>query len=274
MPVILGGGLVLQPAPAAFSANNPIVGYHNVITVAGVVAETEAAGAPALNLANPSTYLFWRGANATAQRITFSIPAEYVGLIDYVGVAAHNLGTVAASIAIEARANVLDAWTQQVAPQMLSDDSPYLGRFTPASFAEVSILLGAGAAAPQIAAVYVGKLLVLERRIYVGHQPMTFNRETSFTTGESEEGQFLGRLQSKQMQRTALDLQNITPAFYRSSVEPWFQHAATKPFFWAWRPSSYPHEVGYAWSLGDPTVSNQRSNGMMQAALNLRGITR
>jgi hypothetical protein len=43
------------------------------------------------------------------------------------------------------------------------------------------------------------------------------------------------------------------------------------PFFFAWRPASYPRETGYVWLTGDPVPVNQRSNGMMSVGLDYDG---
>ena len=45
------------------------------------------------------------------------------------------------------------------------------------------------------------------------------------------------------------------------------------PFFFAWRPASYPRETGFAWMTNNPKPSNQRSNGMMQISLSMGGVS-
>jgi len=64
----------------------------------------------------------------------------------------------------------------------------------------------------------------------------------------------------------------LTPQWYRDELDPFFAQRPRRPAFWAWRPSSYPAEVGYVWLSGSPQPSNQRSNGMMSVDFTFEGI--
>ncbi len=242
------------------------------MTVSNILADTEDPAHPVLNLANPSTALYWRGANTTVQYIT--ITTNHVDPIDYAALAGHNCGSAGIAISVEGRANVLDPFVELVQPIIPADDSPYLGRYALQSLAQIRYKFAAGTAPPQAAVSYVGKLLILQRRIYVGHRVLPFNRRANVVTGHSEEGQFLGRIVLSEMTESALDLKNITPDFYRAEMEPWLKSAVQNPFFFAWRPGDYPMETGYCWASGDAQMSNQRRNGMVQATLGLRGIVK
>ena len=270
--LVLSQNLVLAPPPAAFSANNPVIGWRNIVTVASLLAGTADPAFPVGNLANPATHLLWKATTTAAQSVTASVATT--DPIDYLALAGHNCGTAGIALSVEGRASLLDPWTALVPSAMQADDSPYLGRFVPFVPVEIRINFAAGAAPPQAAVLYVGKLTVLERRIYVGHRVLPYNRRAHVVAGESDNGQFLGRIVLSEMTESALDLQNVTPTFYRSELEPWLKSAVQRPFFFAWRPSDYPNEVGYCWAAGDAQMSNQRSNGMVQASLNLRGIVK
>ena len=74
--------------------------------------------------------------------------------------------------------------------------------------------------------------------------------------------------------RPILALRNLTPSFYRTEMEPFIAVAQEAPFFFGWRPFTFPDEVGYAFMTNDPQPSNQRSNGMMQIDLQMGGIAR
>jgi hypothetical protein len=130
----------------------------------------------------------------------------------------------------------------------------------------------AGAAPPTIAVVYAGALLVLQRRIYVGHTPIPYGRSAKITNGRSESGNFLGRIVLNEKTQSAVKMQNLTPAWYRQHLDPFIAASKEAPFFFAWRPLSYPREVGYAWMTNDPQPSNARANGMMQIDLQMTGI--
>jgi hypothetical protein len=129
-----------------------------------------------------------------------------------------------------------------------------------------------GSEAPTAAVLYTGALLVLQRRIYVGHTPITMGRTSKITNARSESGNFLGRIVLNEMTETSVSIQNLTPDWYRSQLDPFIRASKETPFFFAWRPGDYANEVGYAWITDDPQPSNQRSNGMMQIDFQMRGI--
>jgi hypothetical protein len=269
VPPVISNNLVLAQTPA-LNANNPLIGWRNIVTVSGIVADTEDVAFPAANLANPATHLFWRGANTNDQNITISV--GQIDPIDYLAVAGHNFGSGALAVKLQGRSSLLDPFTDLTQDVIPADDSPLLFRFVPTSLVEIRLAMAPDVIIPQAAVIYVGNLLVLQRRIYVGHRVLPFNRQANIVTGRSEEGQFLGRIVLGQMTGSALELNNITPDFYREEMEPWLKRAVEAPFFFAWRPSDYPAETGYCWASGDAQMSNQRSNGMVQVALNLQGI--
>jgi hypothetical protein len=58
----------------------------------------------------------------------------------------------------------------------------------------------------------------------------------------------------------------------RSYFSPFAVQARSRPFFFAWRPQSYPLEVGFVWLTSMPIPVNDKSNGFMKVNLALRGI--
>jgi hypothetical protein len=120
--------------------------------------------------------------------------------------------------------------------------------------------------------VYAGKLLILQRRIYVGHSPITYAKKTRVATGRSENGQLLGRIVLSESSQTVVELPHLTPDWFRTYMTPFLDFAKEFPFFFAWRPSTYPNEVGYAWMLNDPAMTNQLGNGFVKTSLELGGI--
>jgi hypothetical protein len=70
----------------------------------------------------------------------------------------------------------------------------------------------------------------------VAHTPIKYGRRTNVTNGMSESGNFLGRIVLGQMVETEVSLQNITPGWYRSYMDPFIEASRETPFFFAWRP--------------------------------------
>jgi hypothetical protein len=265
---VSGGGVI--------TGDNPVIGWRTLIQAGGLQSTTAAPGFPVSNLGNPATHLRWEGVVSTpAQDEIITLNVSSVDEVDYVGIARHNFGSAQIPVSLERLDETADpdVWVELIAPVLLPNDGPAIFRFAPQGAANLRIRLQPGLAAPTAAVVYAGKLLVLQRRLYVGHTPIVDGRVTQVVNGRSESGAFLGRIITGQMTQTGIELQNLTPAWFRAHMRPFLADAQERPFFFAWRPGSYPREVGYCWLTNDPQPSNQRANGMMQVSLKLAGVT-
>lgn len=259
--------------------NAPLIGWHNLVTTTNLTASSEADGFPVVNLANPITSPIarWQAGDDGPQEITVEI--NTIESIDYVAIARHNLGSTQRPITIMGSdGGGSPDWHELVQETLLSPNDPaVIFRYDPQSLTHVRLLIGeslggSGIDPAEIAVMYVGKLLPLQRRIYVNHTPITYGRETSVINGMSEAGDFLGRIITANILETEVELQNLTPAWYRNKLDPFIRDARQNPFFFAWRPGDYPDEVGFAWMTSDPKPRNQRPNGMMQIDFQMRGI--
>lgn len=271
MSIIFSPNLIALSPPAAPDLDAPIFGYENFITAAGITADTEAALYPATNLANVSTASFWRANDTTAQTLEFTInPAQQ---IDYVAIARHNFSTAGISVEIDLQEGSGDPWVEAIAANIPGDNSALIYRFPEQAAFGVRINLGSGSAAAEAAVVYVGKLLVSQRRIYVGHRPITLNRRIEVVNGQSESGNYLGRIVTGSNLTTSVSLSHLTPAWYRSDFDPFVLAAQTVPFFFGWKPLSYPEECAFSWLTNNPEPSNMLPNGMMQVDLEMAGVS-
>jgi len=264
--IVISSSLVLSGEE--ISGNNPRIGWHNIVTATNVSADEEAADHPASNLGNPATYLTWKGTSTSEQTVAITLGAAKD--VDYFGIARHNLGSTRATVAFEYSADGVE-WTTVESVEPASDHA-LIVEFDAVNAQFFRLKITPGSAAPEIAVLYIGQILRLQRRIYVGHTPIVYGRQSTVSNGFSESGQFLGRVLRRQMFRSSVSMQNITPGWYRSKLEPFADAAAVTPFFFAWRPQTYPNEVGFAWVMGDVSMSNQRPNGMVQFEFQMQGI--
>ena len=280
--VVVSSDLVVTPGVDGINADNPLIGYQTLVTAGNVTATTADPAWPAINLANPSTFLKWKadpGSLVADEYLTVTTGSAED--IDYVGIAGHNFGSGQMPVSIEYLDETASppTWTELITETLLPDDGPALFRFTPQPLAMIRVRiqpsLAAVPVAPAVAAVlYVGKLLVLQRRIYVGHTPINYGRRLTIANHRSIAGAFLGRIVLSEATETSVDLQNLTPAWYRTYFEPFLVAAKEIPFFFAWRPGAYPREIGFAWLTGDPQPANQLANGMVQVSFEMAGIAR
>lgn len=279
MSVVISGNLVLSDTVSGgeiINADNPLIGWRNRVNASNVSATSEETGFPASNVANPSTALRWQAAvssPAMDEYLTFALATEE--LVDYLAVARHNFWSAQIAVSVEVLNETTspDSWDEVVSPVIPPNDGPLLFRFTPQGIASIRLRMQPGTAVPRAAVVYCGELLVLQRRIYVGHTPVNYGTQLSVANHRSISGDFLGRIVLGEKTMTQVALQDLTPAWYRTYLEPFRVAAKELPFFFAWRPSAYPYEVGFVWTTNDPQPQNQLANGMMSFSMDVEGVT-
>lgn len=275
MTVIISPTLVIPNASGADIADgrNPIIGYKNIITTGNLVTTTQDASYPTINLANVFTNLKWKGTSVIANEFVTILNGEVADL-DYIAIAKHNLGSAEIQVSVEYLASVgPDVWTELIPAALLVDDGPALWRFPKLAYLGLRLKMLPGLAPPSLGVIMCGELLVVQRRIFVGHAPVTYNVQTKVANGKSENGEFLGRIVLSEMSRTAASLKDLTGQWVRTELSPFLIYARANPFFFAWRPSEYPEEVGFCWLTNDPAPANTRPTVRMQVTLEMSGVT-
>jgi hypothetical protein len=271
--IVLSQSIVL--APATNPLGTPIFGLDNLLTIANVVATSEAAGFPAINVANPATNLRWQAASATEQFLTVAI--DQVDPVDYLAVAVHNFGSGQIPVSVEGASALTGSppapsYQVLVGASILPNNDPAIFRFTPQSLISIRLRMQAGNAAPVAAVVYVGKLLVAERGTHTDHVPINYGRAVRVTNAKSENGQFLGRIVLSETRQTAFPLRQLRDAWYREKMDPFIEAAKSTPFFFAWRPQKYPNDVGYCTVRNDPVPSMEFETGTIAIELQMSGV--
>jgi len=271
MSLVISSAVVLAEAADGLSLDHPVIGWHNVVTSTTISADTEETNYPASNLANPATHLEWRAEDTTEQYLT--ITTNYIDPIDYVAVARHNFSSGAIPVSIGYfDTSSPPVWIELVEEVMLPDDGPALFRFDAESLSTVMIKLAAGDDPARAAVVYVGKLLVLERKIYVGHTPMPDGIKTNVANGRSETGNFLGRIVLGQWRESTVPLSLISPSWFRTYMRPFLRDGRDLPFFFAWRPLTYNMEVGFGWLTEDPAPAPVGPHNLIAFDLKVSGV--
>jgi hypothetical protein len=270
MPLILPtAGLSAADQPPG----TPLIGYRNQVTTTNIAPSTEADGFPLINVANPATHLYWKSGSILTGGEIIDI-SGLSGTINYVGIAGHNFGSAGIGFYVETLGTspivpLLDANYLPVA-----DDSPLIARFNPDTYGGLRIFLDTSSALAQMAVMYVGRLLVLERgiKVDVTHVPFTFGRRTRIVNGMSESGNFLGRIVLSESRASKAEFFGFTPTFYRQSVDPFLAAAEETPFFWSWAPTDYPNETGYSWLTADAEPEVSPDHRRIALTLEMAGI--
>lgn len=259
---------------AGFSPTRPLtharIGHATITRTGTLVASGDQAGFEADAALNPLTYEFWK---PDALPGTWRIDAGAAVSVDYVGIAAHTLGTDGATVKPQWSDDDA-AWNDvtSLSAHSPTDDSPVLFLFAAESHRYWRIHVS-GSTIPSVGVVFIGAALAMERPLYGGHTPLDLSRRTVIRPQKSERGQFLGRSIVRSGFGNDIAWQNLTPTFYRTEFEPFVADAVSFPFFLAWRPSTFPESVGYVWTGQDIAPSNMGvGKGLMQVSFGLEGL--
>ena len=267
MPIYISRDLYLS-GDFAVDPNAPRIGYKDLIGSGSASADFEEANYPATNIQNVSTGNYWRSTDdTTTQYVEFQVSPT---TINYFAIAGHNLA--GAQLTVQRRDDPADPWENVTDPVIPGDNHAIMWAFLPvvsSGFWRLEIVPVEGNF-PRIAVAYLGEYLTLERRMYVGHQPSNYAVTSNVTSNMSESGQFLGRVvRNQSLDMNPPTFSNVTPAFWRSYIEPFARSAVTRPFFFAWRPAQYPLEIAFGW-VTDPAgirMTNQSPNGDVEFSI-------
>jgi len=257
--------------PSTQAADYSVILWDNLVAIDNVTATTEASGFPASNLANPNTSQAWRATDTATVYVTVVVDAP----IDSLAIAKHNLGSIGATVSLEIQNTFASGWTELVAGQVLPNDAPKL--FTMGVVAPlyaVRLKIVTPSSPPQIAVMSVGAKLIMERGIWVGHTPITYATRVNAIDGIAESGDFLGSIVLGEFRESAANFQHLDPAFVRASLWPFLKAATTQrlPFFFQWRPATYPLEVGYVRLTNNPDATPSEPSHLYEIELAMRGV--
>jgi hypothetical protein len=250
-----------------FPLTHARIGFETVCTAFNVSASSEAAGFPANAAVTPLTYERWQPELLPAW---FKCDAGEAIDVDYVGLAGHNFSDVGAVVTVQHSANDVD-WVD------FADFSP--GDNSPLMFVAATVItarywrvtISGPGDVPFVGTIYIGTALAMQRPIYGGHSPITLSRKTRTTPNTSDAGQFLGRSTVRKGVATSYSWLNLTAEWYRKYFDPFAKVARENAFFIAWRPATFPSEVGFCWA-GDISPDNQGVRNLMSVEISVVGL--
>lgn len=269
--------MIVFPAGFATSAevdlDNSRIGYQSYTrdSTSTASASSETDEGPSDAPLRPDTAEYWLPSTTPA---TWTLDIGSSKAIDYVGIANHELGTKNYSV----RVDVSDdnaTWEQFSSDLIPADDSPimFLDTQVTRRYCRLTFTCLSSPDDPaRVAVINVGVALAMQRRIYGGHKPLSLSRSTVLTQNLSKGGQFLGQGFVRNGVSGSALYKHLTPSWYRSQFDPFVESARRYPYFYAWRPSSYPLEVAYVWTGQDIAPSNMGVLDFMQVSWNMNGI--
>ncbi len=162
-------------------------------------------------------------------------------LVDYVGIARHNLGASGAVVWItDADSNVV------FDEHILANDGPQILRFDP-----VAGVLTIHISSPAyIGVLYMGSLTVMPPMLQ-DHVPVEYADNTEVVSGIAESGDFLGRIVINETKNSDMRFMEVDYGWFEEQMGPFVQAARTIPFFFSWVPRDRPRTAGFGWLSSD-----------------------
>lgn len=272
--IIFTRSLLAAAAASATPLTHARIGWHTYTIDLGpsaVTVSSETDEGPGDAPLRPDTYEFWQaGALPATWQVDFGAARDF----DYIGIAGHTLGTNGNSVVAEYSTDA-STWIEFAAGTAPGTDAPimFLGDSVFARYVRLTV---DGVDSPgdpaQIAVVYIGEVLAMERMIYGGHTPMPLGRDTVLKRALSRGGRFLGQNFRRKGVMGDAAFRHLTPAWYRANFDPFAKHARRYPFFFAWRPAGYPQEIAYAWATDDIKPTTMGVKDLMQVSFQMRGV--
>lgn len=265
--IVLGG----SDSPDVGNLDYCHILYQNIITEDSVLASTAEADFPGESVVSPFTRDQWRPTELDAT-LTFTFDSAVDA--NAFGIAGHTMFQTGTSAVIEYTTDLI-AWTElaTVAPQ---SNSPIMAispntitaiawrvRFVGGSIADTPLAVGV---------VFIGKAMVMQRRIYGGHTPSRFARQTQYIASETDTGQSLGLSTVRQGTDSSFNFDNLTAQWMRSKFYPFYDHSDAGGYaFVSWYPNKFSSEVVYGHPR-DFSVSNKGQRDLMSASFSVRGV--
>lgn len=290
MSVYISNDLYLQTLATQSAINRPIIGWHSVvrpqdISVSGL--GTSGAGAEGVEaMWSPDTYTFWRSTlfhSSSESNVFINISNPQALAVNYIGIAGHNFADGGAGPLAFQMQHSSDGstWTSTTDLAVAPSGNPVLIHFNQvqAQYHRLRISVPAmtfgQTAQVQIAHLRMGRMLRLQRKMYVGVTPFTLDKRVVRINSTSASGKYLGGRIESIHNLYAINQENNDPVWVRAHIVPFLDHAEligsndsygpAGTFFAAWRPESYPNEVLYCHPPSSITrPNNQRPNGMMR----------
>lgn len=248
--------LARQDALAALSyVDNPFLAWSNLGASATLGGTTTLAGGQASKAFNGKTYNYWLP-DVAATTARLSVQFASARTISFVGIAAHNLGTLGASVRVQRSTDGV-SWTDAGAGLLApTDDGPLGWRMVTSGqdYAYWSLYItGLTASDPvAIGVAFFGDDMVIPQRFYSSFAPVITPTEVALQSNVSQGGNLVGTHVVQRGSRLSTEIAHLQASFIRGTDWKAFQTAFNEgaPAFFGWRPDTYPEDLHYLWRDG------------------------
>lgn len=218
-------------------------GYKNIIPD-GTITAPESPGYEKENAFDWFTYTWWLSpdADSTVFQIDFIDPQ----VIDYFGLASHNLDDIGGNIRLEFFDSV--DWILIGSVASPTDNAPVFQIFDEITATQFRFVFdGYVGPSPYIGCLAMGKVLALPEGIRPPFTPPPFAFDNKIYNSLSSKGQFLGRSVERFGQKITIQQTLVSPLWLRENWGDLIEMLITQPFFYSWNYEEEPQDTVYAW---------------------------
>lgn len=223
--------------------NDAVIAWNNLVPDASLAASTSATGFPVSGLLNGVTTDPWK---PTAMPATVTVTLAAVSAVSCLSIAAHDLGSKAATVKLEYHNGT--AWVE-VATVEPENDRPLMVLF-PAIDADEWRVTFSGASIPSVAVLHLSNAMTVPGRVQPPHVPL-HQTSTIELVGDTESGtgEFLQADWERFGGREGINFSVQRQDFAKGAEMQGFReyYNAGKPFFVACFPEYDPDDMGYCW---------------------------
>lgn len=266
---------VASALATAGTSNNPLIAYDNA-AADGTLSTTTGTEVESATLAGTgSTYDAWIATSNGSGVAELQLVLSSAQSLSFGAIAAHNLGTLGATVRLQYSTNSGSSWTDCGAgPTSPSDDQAIAFYFDAVSADYWRYrVTGAGASTNvEIAVALFSTPITVEQKIYQGYAPPITPNVVELQSNVSEGGNLLGSATVRKGSKVRAELTYIDPATLRATEWKGFQSHYNNGggFFWAWRPTKYG-DLHYGWRNGPPLAPvNDGPQDLMSYNLDMR----
>lgn len=265
MSIFLSSDLVISLSTDQYALDYPRALFVDDFAGGIITASTVATGFYAENVTDQYTFDYWRPTGVPAW-IASVLPVARD--INCACIAAHDIASAGASFIFQAWDGVTWVNCHDVITPV--NDDTIMVFFTSVFCQQFRLYVFGGV--PTIGVISAGTAFVFPSKMYGGHPPITVSRNTEIMHNISEGGFDLGRSIMRNGASTSVDIKHLTETWIRSQFEPLFASIRLNPFFFAWRPSSYPTEVAYCWVDSDLSPVATGPGNLVSIKFDIDGI--
>lgn len=240
---------------SAGQTENPFAAWDNQAATATLGGSATLPDGAAANAVSGTTYDYWIPNTGTTTR-TFDVKFATARTISFVGIAAHNIFTLGATVQIRRSTDGGVTWNDAGAgTQTPTDNSPIGFRMVTsgndAADWQIRVQGLTAGTTLYIGVAFFGTDMVFPRRFYKDFAPAIRPTEVQLQSNVSVGGNLLGNSIIAQGSTINAQIRLLPPSFVRGEMLNFIPHFnAGKGFFFAWRPNTYAQDLAYAWREG------------------------